>query len=63
MAASASLLAELQPGGAVPAFDAAALRTQALHLLQQAPTPPAVLPYTLQAMQAATLKVYDELRR
>lgn len=57
------LLAELQPGGAVPAFDAAALRTQALHLLQQAPTAPAVLPYTLQAMQAATLKVYDELRR
>ncbi|MBB5864656.1 glycosyltransferase family 4 protein [Xanthomonas sp. 3058] len=57
------LLAELQPGGAVPAFDANALRTQALALLQQAPTPPAVLPYTLQAMQSATLKVYDELRR
>ncbi|PPU65561.1 glycosyltransferase family 4 protein [Xanthomonas pisi] len=57
------LLAELQPGGAVPAFDAEALRAQALGLLQHPPTPPAVLPYTLQAMQSATLKVYDELRR
>ncbi|KTF38041.1 glycosyltransferase [Xanthomonas vesicatoria] len=57
------LLAELQPGGAVPAFDADALCAQALALLQHPPTPPAVLPYTLQAMQAATLKVYDEFRR
>ncbi|MEA9577626.1 glycosyltransferase [Xanthomonas nasturtii] len=57
------LLAELQPDGAVPAFDADALCAQALQLLQHPPTPPAVLPYTLQAMQSATLKVYDELRR
>ncbi|MFA0923490.1 glycosyltransferase [Xanthomonas fragariae] len=57
------LLAALQPSGAVPAFDAQALRRQALHLLQQAPTPPAVRGYTLQAMQSATLKVYDELHR
>ncbi|APP81798.1 glycosyltransferase [Xanthomonas hortorum] len=57
------LLAELQPAGAVPAFDAQALSTQALGMLQHAPTPPAALPYTLQAMQSATLKVYDELRR
>lgn len=57
------LLAELQPAGAVPAFDAQALSAQALGMLQQAPTPPAALPYTLHAMQSATLKVYDELRR
>ncbi|MBB3826644.1 glycosyltransferase [Xanthomonas arboricola] len=57
------LLAELQPAGAVPAFDTAALHAQALGLLQRPPAPPAVLPYTLQAMQSATLKVYDELRR
>lgn len=57
------LLAELQPGGAVAAFDAQALCTQALQLLQRAPAAPAVIPYTLQAMQTATLKVYDELRR
>ncbi|WP_372382253.1 glycosyltransferase [Xanthomonas sp. NCPPB 1068] len=57
------LLAELQPAGAVPAFDTAALHARALGLLQRPPAPPAVLPYTLQAMQSATLKVYDELRR
>lgn len=57
------LLAELQPSGAVAAFDAQALWTQALQLLQHAPAAPAVIPYTLQAMQTATLKVYDELRR
>jgi len=56
------LLAELQPSGAVAAFDAQALLTQALQLLHRAPAAPAVLPYTLQAMQTATLKVYDELR-
>lgn len=56
------LLAELQPSGAVAAFDAQALRTQALQLLHQAPALPAALPYTLQAMQTATLKLYDELR-
>lgn len=57
------LLSELQPSGAVAAFDAQALCTQALQLLQHAPAAPAVIPYTLQAMQTATLKVYDELRR
>ncbi|NIJ89654.1 glycosyltransferase involved in cell wall biosynthesis [Xanthomonas campestris] len=57
------LLTELQPAGAVPAFDTAALHAGALGLLQRPPAPPAVLPYTLQAMQSATLKVYDELRR
>lgn len=57
------LLSELQPSGAVAAFDAQALCTQALQLLQHAPAAPAVIPYTLQAMQTATLKVYDKLRR
>ncbi|WP_115529859.1 glycosyltransferase [Xanthomonas campestris] len=57
------LLAELQPAGAVPPFDAQALAQQALALLHHRPAPPARLPYTLQAMQTATLKVYDELRR
>ncbi|KAB7767920.1 glycosyltransferase [Xanthomonas maliensis] len=57
------LLAELQPQGAVAPFDAAALCQRAAALLQHALAPPAVLPYTLQAMQSATLKVYDELRQ
>ncbi|CAP50199.1 glycosyltransferase [Xanthomonas campestris pv. campestris] len=57
------LLAELQPAGAVPPFDAQALAQQALALLHHRPAPPARLPYTLQAMQTATLNVYDELRR
>ncbi len=56
------LLAELQPAGAVPAFDADALRAQAARLLQQPPAPAvATMPYTLHAMQDATLAVYDEL--
>ncbi|MBN6151655.1 glycosyltransferase [Xanthomonas sp. AmX2] len=57
------LLAQLQPGGAVPAFDAAALHAAARRLLAQPPPPPATIPYTLRAMQQATLAVYDELRR
>lgn len=57
------LLAELQPAGAVPPFDAQALAQQTLALLHHRPAPPARLPYTLQAMQTATLNVYDELRR
>jgi len=55
------LLAQLQPEGAVPAFDPAALRAAATRLLAHPPPPPAI-PYTLQAMQRATLAVYDELR-
>ncbi|UNK42861.1 glycosyltransferase [Luteimonas sp. S4-F44] len=55
------LLAELQPEGAVPPFDAAALADAAVGLLARPPAPPATMPYTLQAMQAATLTVYDEL--
>ncbi|HEY0333339.1 MAG TPA: glycosyltransferase [Stenotrophomonas sp.] len=57
------LLDQLQPAGAVAPFDAQALAQAAARLLDQPPHPPATLPYTLQAMQASTLKVYDELRR
>ena len=57
------LLRELQPAGAVAPFDEAALAQQAQHLLGHAPTPLARIPYTLQAMQDSTLKVYAELRR
>ncbi len=56
------LLAQLQPGGAVPPFDAAALVQAAKALLARPPSLPATMPYTLQAMQDATLTVYDELR-
>lgn len=55
------LLRELQPRGAVAPFDAAALAATVRALLTQPPEPPATIPYTLQAMQQATLAVYDEL--
>ncbi|GAA4859424.1 glycosyltransferase [Luteimonas vadosa] len=59
------LLRELQPEGAVQAFDAAALHQRAAALLAQPPAQPATMPaalgrYTLKAMQDATLAVYDE---
>lgn len=57
------LLARLQPQGAVAPFDEAALAAGAIGLLRQPPRPPQHIPYTLQAMQSATLEVYDELRR
>jgi len=57
------LLRELQPAGAVPAFDEALLAERARALLQEPPAPPARIPYTLSAMQDATLAVYDELAR
>ncbi|WP_371184860.1 glycosyltransferase [Xanthomonas sacchari] len=56
------LLAQLQPAGAVATFDATALHAAARALLAQPPAPPAMLPYTLQAMQRSTLAIYDELR-
>lgn len=62
------LLRELQPDGAVAAFDAAALHARAHALLARgapaaATIPPAALKrYTLRSMQDATLSVYDELR-
>lgn len=55
------LLAQLQPAGAVAPFDQAALSARALQLLAQPPALPARIPFTLQAMQRATLEVYDEL--
>jgi len=62
------LLRELQPAGAVRAFDAAALHAAARTLLSPTGTPAFTMPfdatrYSLQAMQDATLAVYDELRR
>ncbi len=55
------LLAQLQPQGAVPPFDADALVRAAAALLRAPPRPPGTLPYTLQAMQRATLELYAEL--
>ena len=55
------LLQQLQPSGAVPAFDAEALATTAIALLADPTAVPASIPYTLQAMQDATLAVYAEL--
>ncbi len=52
------LLAELQPEGAVVPFDAALLAQRAQALLDDPPSPPAAMPYTLQAMQEATLALY-----
>lgn len=56
------LLRELQPEGAVEPFDADALAARAQSLLAQPPSPPATIPYTLRAMQEATLGLYAELR-
>ncbi|WP_305804195.1 glycosyltransferase [Stenotrophomonas sp. YIM B06876] len=55
------LLAQLQPGGAVARFDEPALLARALELLATPPALPARIPFTLQAMQRDTLKIYDEL--
>lgn len=55
------LLAELQPQGAVAAFDEAALVSAAQALLRHPPPPLATMPYTLRAMQEATLTLYQEL--
>ncbi len=60
------LLHELQPQGAVTPLDIDALIVAAKcqlerAMLAQPPAPPATMPYTLHAMQDATLAVYDEL--
>jgi glycosyltransferase involved in cell wall biosynthesis len=55
------LLARLQPQGAVAPFDADALAHAAAALLRAPPRPPDSIPYTLQAMQQATLELYAEL--
>src|SRR5690606_19229626 len=59
---SGELLRELQPGGAVPPFDAAALALAARTLLERPPPLPDTIPYTLQSLQEAPLSVYDALR-
>ncbi len=55
------LLAELQPQGAIEPFDAAALAAAARAALRQPSMPLATMPYTLRAMQDATLALYREL--
>ena len=55
------LLAQLQPSGAVAPFDADALAATATGLLRAPPSPPATIPFTLQAMQQQTLDLYAEL--
>jgi len=55
------LLAQLQPSGAVTQGDMAALVQRAKELLQSPPALPGRIPFTLQAMQRATLDVYGEL--
>ncbi len=54
------LLAELQPDGAVPPFDASALADAAHRLLLASARPSITMSYSLRAMQDATLAVYDE---
>lgn len=55
------LLAQLQPEGAVAPFDAGALARRAHALLHNPPPPPATMPYSLHAMQEATLAVYRSM--
>lgn len=56
------LLAELQPRGAVPAFDEQRLHDTVTATLAHPPPPLATMDaYTLRAMQDATLALYDEL--
>ena len=55
------LLRELQPQGAVAPFDEGELLDSARALLAQPPAPLATMPYTLRAMQDATLALYQEL--
>lgn len=56
------LLHGLQPSGAVAPFDAAALLRAARAAIDHPPSLPDTIPFTLQAMQDATLSLYDELR-
>lgn len=55
------LLARLQPQGAAPPFDEGALIDAAKALLAHPPPPLATMPYTLRAMQDATLDLYQSL--
>ena len=55
------LMETIQPGAGVSVSQYAALAARARMLLAAPPDPPATIPYTLSAMQDATLSVYDEL--
>lgn len=55
------LLRQLQPGGAVALGDMQALGERALALLAAPPSLPARIPFTLQAMQRDTLRLYADL--
>jgi glycosyltransferase involved in cell wall biosynthesis len=55
------LLAELYPAGAVALGEGDALLQRATELLAAPPPPPASIPYTLAAMQQATLALYAEV--
>ena len=57
------LLRSLQPRGAVPPFDGTLLERTTDALLDAPPPRPVTMPYTLRAMQEATLAVYAELDR
>lgn len=55
------LLRELLPAGAVAPFDAGALARRARELADTPPPLPGSIPYSMEAMQRATLAVYAEL--
>ncbi len=55
------LLNELYPDGAAVPFRFESLLGAAEHLLDCPPSPPAIIPYTLAAMQTATLDLYEQL--
>jgi glycosyltransferase involved in cell wall biosynthesis len=55
------LLAQLQPGGAITPFALDQLEASARALLAHPTMSAATMPYTLQAMQRATIDVYREL--
>lgn len=57
------LLAQLQPEGAVMPFDMDRLAARTRALLAHPATSAATMPYTLQAMQRATMDVYRELSK
>ncbi|MCW5581007.1 MAG: glycosyltransferase, partial [Luteimonas sp.] len=56
------LLRALQPAGAVAPFDARALLAASRAAIDDPSPLPATIPFTLRAMQDATLSIYDELR-
>jgi len=55
------LLRQLQPSGAVPLGDLRTLGERALALLASPPALPSRIPFTLQAMQRDTLRLYADL--